>query len=75
MCGIYGDRVRVCKARGGPRMIAVGDAQWNKAGTHVLGQNGRRPLSRLRTSETCPRCGKAMIVCRDRCVPPPKTAP
>jgi hypothetical protein len=68
MCRVYGNRVRVCKARGGPKMIPAAEAQWNEPHTHVLGQNGRRCLNRLREDEKCPRCGMAMIICRDRCV-------
>jgi hypothetical protein len=77
MCRSYGARVRVCRARGGPKMIAENAAQWNAAHTHVLGQSGRRCLRVLGDGERCPRCKRAMIVCRDRCIPgefqPPAT--
>ena len=68
MCRIYGNRIRVCKARGGPLWIGVEGAPWNDSHTHVLGQAGGR--LRLRTDrERCPRCGAAMSDCRDRCMP------
>jgi len=69
MCRVYGVRVRVCKARGGPVMIPAADAQWNRHHDHVLGRTGQRCRIPSHSGDKCPQCGNAMILCRGRCLP------
>jgi hypothetical protein len=68
MCRRYADYIRACYATGARGLrVPIERAQWNARGTHLIGLGGR--TARARPEPRCHRCGRAMIECRDRCVP------
>lgn len=51
MCRVYGQRVRICKARGGPRMVPAVGVIWNKRHDHVLQATGMYRVKKLEARE------------------------
>lgn len=73
MCRQYGygqtAYVRACYVTGAAGMrVPVAEADWNDHGTHLRCLSSTASKHRRVRESLCPRCGRPLSDCRDRCI-------